>query len=128
MSSKQTFNVIFRIPKWLEGNLPSFEYFRKITLTCLQKARRCRDLTLWSLLTMNNNTPWITTSTIQTNGNRHHFFIRITLLGHILVHSFDKTVCFLFGADLADVLEYIFSTLFQRQTNLLRSQDSKEAM
>ena len=32
---------LFRIPTWLKDNLPSFEYFRKITLTkSLQKARR----------------------------------------------------------------------------------------
>ena len=35
---------MFRIPTWLEDNLPPFEYFRKIALTiCLQKIRKGRD-------------------------------------------------------------------------------------
>ena len=35
---------MFRIPKWLQNNLPSFEYFRKIALTTfIRKARRGRD-------------------------------------------------------------------------------------
>ena len=33
----------------------------------------------------------MTTPTIQTNGNQHHFFIGIPILGHVLVHSDDKT-------------------------------------
>ena len=93
MSSQQTSDGIFRIPKWLEENLSSFEYFRKITLTtCLRKARRGRDsLPLSLLIRYNTHAPWIATVTIQTNGNHHHFFIQIPILCHVLVHSIDKT-------------------------------------
>ena len=60
--------------------------------TFLRKPRRGRDSSTLSLLIRyNNHAPWITTSTIQTNGNHHHFFIRIPILGHVLVHSVDKT-------------------------------------
>ena len=43
------------------------------------------------LVRYNTYASWLTTSTIQTNGNHHHFFIRIPILGHVLVHSVDKT-------------------------------------
>ena len=91
MLSQQISDGIFRIPRWLEDNLPCFEYFRKITLTCLPKVRRGWDSSPLSLLRYNNHAPWITTSTIQTNGTHHHFFIRIPTLGHTLAHSVDKT-------------------------------------
>ena len=83
---------MFQILKWLEENLPSFEYFSKNTLTiCLRKAKRNRDSSSLSLLIRySTHAPWITTSTIQTNWNHHHFFIRIPILGHVLVHSIDK--------------------------------------
>ena len=66
-------------------------YFRKITLTaCLQKTRRGRDSSPLSLLTRyNSNAPWI--AIIQTNENHHHFFIWISILGQVLVHSVEKT-------------------------------------
>ena len=84
---------MFRISKWLEDNLPSFEYFRKITLTTyLQKARRGRDsLPLSLLIWYNTPATWIATSTIQIHGNYHHFFIQITIPGHVLVHSVYET-------------------------------------
>ena len=79
---------------WLEKNLPSFEPFRKIVLaTSLGKARRARNSSpSSSLIQYNTHIPWKTTSTIQTNGDHHHFFILIPILmlGHVLVHSVDK--------------------------------------
>ena len=61
-------------------------------ITCLRKARRGRDSSPLSLLIRyNTHAPWIATSTIQTNGNHQHFLIWIPILGHVLVHSFDKT-------------------------------------
>ena len=73
--------------------MPSFEYFRKFTLTSwLRKARRGRDSSPSSLLIRYNiHTPWKTTSTFQTNGKHHHFFVCIPILGHVLDHSVDKT-------------------------------------
>ena len=71
-----------------------FEYFRKIVLlTCLRKARTSRDSSLSSfLIRYNTHAPWKTTPTRkQTGGNHHHFFIRIPILGHVLVHSGDKS-------------------------------------
>ena len=73
------------------------------------------------------------------NNNNYHsnkrepppFFIRIPILGHVLVHSVDKTHV------LGVVLEFFFSTLFQHRTKDLfgvgtklkkGSQDSEEAM
>ena len=84
---------IFRMPNWLEENFSSFEYGRKITLTtCLQKARRGRESSLFSLLTRYNTyASWLTTSTIKINGNHDCFFIWIPILDHALVHSVDKT-------------------------------------
>ena len=43
------------------------------------------------LIWYNTPTPWMATSNIQTSKNHHHFFIRIPMLGHVLVHSVDKT-------------------------------------
>ena len=43
------------------------------------------------LVRYNTYASWLTTSNIQTNGNHHHFFIRIPILGHVLVHSVYKT-------------------------------------
>ena len=40
---------------------------------------------------MNFSYELLTTHTILTNGNHHHFFIRLPILGHVLVHSVDKT-------------------------------------
>ena len=71
-----------------------FEYFRKIvSLTCLRKARTSRDSSLSSfLIRYNTHAPWKTTPTRkQTGGNHRHFFIRIPILGHVLVHSGDKS-------------------------------------
>ena len=70
---------MFRIPIWLDDNLPFFEYFTKIVLTTsLRKARRGRDLSPSSLLKRyNTHTPWRTTSTIQTDRYQHHFFIQM---------------------------------------------------
>ena len=93
LSLQQTSDGIFQVTKFLEDNLHFFESFRKIALTtCLRKARRGRDSSPSSLLLRyNTHAPWRTISTIQTNGNNHHFFIRIPILGHILVHFVDKT-------------------------------------
>ena len=88
-----TSDGIFWILKWLEDNLCSFKYFKKITLlSCLQKARRSKDSSpLYLLIRYNTHAPWKTISTIQTNQNHNHFFIRIPILGHVLVHSVDKS-------------------------------------
>ena len=60
--------------------------------TCLRRTMRSRDSSpLFLLIRYNTHTPEITLSTIQTNGNHHHFLIRILILGHVLVHSVDKT-------------------------------------
>ena len=93
VSLYQTSNGIFQIPKWFKENLPCFEYFRKIILiTCLEKARRSRDsLPLSLLIWYTTHAPWIRTSNIQTNENHHHFFIWVPILGHVLVHSVEKT-------------------------------------
>ena len=82
-------------PTWLENNLPSFEYFRKIAMTTsLQKDRKGRESSPWSLLIRyNTHTFWITTSTFQTNGYHHHYFHSDNnpVLGHSLAHSVYKT-------------------------------------
>ena len=58
--------------------------------TFQQKARWGRDSSSSSLsIQCNIHTLWRKTSTIQTNGNHHRFFIRY--LGHAVVHSVDKT-------------------------------------
>ena len=81
MPLQQTSDETFCIPIWLGNNLPSFEYSRKIALTSLQKARGGRDsLRLSQLIQCNTHTPCRTTSTIQTNGYHHHFFIQIPAL------------------------------------------------
>ena len=69
-------------------------------------------------------------STIQTNGDHHHFFIQIAILGHVLVHSVDLTHVLVVTAELIWflLLNFVLSTLFQNQTNLLSSQDSEEAI
>ena len=57
----------------------------------LQKARKGRDSPPLSfLIRYNTHAPWITTSTIQTNGKHYHIFIRIPILCHVLIHSVDK--------------------------------------
>ena len=128
----------FRIPKWLDRNLPSFKYFRKITLTaCCRKARRGRDsLPSCLLIWYNTHAHWRTTSTIQTNENHHHFVICIPILGHILVHIVDKIHVLVVTVELIGCLVwligccswiYFLLTLFQHRTNLLGSQDSEEA-
>ena len=62
-----------------------------VLTVCLQKARRGRESSpLFLLIRYNTQPPWIIASIIQTNGNHHHFFIRIPILGHALVHSVDK--------------------------------------
>ena len=43
------------------------------------------------LIRYNTHAPWRITSTRkQTRGNHHHFFIRLQILAHVLVHSVDK--------------------------------------
>ena len=60
--------------------------------TCVRKARRGRDSSALSFSIRNStHAPWIATSTIQRNGSHQHFFIRIPRLGHVLVHSAEKT-------------------------------------
>ena len=58
------------------------------------------------------------------------FFNCTSILGHVLVHSVDKTHVLVVAAELIWLffLNIFFSTLFQHRTNLLRSQDSEEAM
>ena len=88
---------IFRIPTWLEDNLPSFVYFRKIALTAsLRKTRRGKESSPNRPIYLNSHThrPWRTTSTIQTNkrGAPPCFHSHSSLvLGHVLIHSVDKT-------------------------------------
>ena len=56
------------------------------------KARRGRDSSSSLSIQYNTHVPWRTTSTIQTNGELHHFsFDTNPVLGHVLVHYFDKT-------------------------------------
>ena len=51
VTSSQTSNGVFRFPTWVEDNVPSFEYFRKIALRkCLQITRKGRDSSPSSLL------------------------------------------------------------------------------
>ena len=69
-------DIVFRIPTWLEDNLPFFEHFRKIELTIfLRKARWWQSTSSSLLIYIHKNTyvPWRTASTIQTNGDHHHF-------------------------------------------------------
>ena len=95
----------------MEDNLPSFEYFRKITLTkYLRKARRGRYSSPSSLLIWcNSHAPWITTSTIQTIGNHHHFFIRLPIVGLVLAHPVDKTHVLVVTVELIWLLFLIIS-------------------
>ena len=97
---------IFRIPKWLEDNHPSLEYLQNISLTtCLWIARRGRYSSPSSLLILcNTHAPWRKTSTIRINGNYHHFFIRIPILRHVLVHSVDKTHVLILTVELIRLL------------------------
>ena len=54
------------------------------------KNRKGRDSSPSSLLLWYNTpTPWIPKSTTQTNRNHHHFFMRIQICSHVLVHSVD---------------------------------------
>ena len=93
--------------------MPSFEYFRKITLTtCLRNSWRGRDSSPLSLLIrFNTHATRITTSTIQTNRNHHNFFI------HFIINTWPSSGLFCrqnpwsgcnSGTDLIVVLEYIF--------------------
>ena len=86
---------------------------------CLRKARRGRDSSPSSLLIRwNSQTPWRTASTIQANGNHHHFFIRILILGHIQVHSIDKTHVLVVTVELIGLLFLnIFSLNFAPALN-----------
>ena len=86
------------------------------------------DLSL--LIWYNTHTPWIATSTIETNRNHHHFFIRVPILGYILVHSVYKTHVLVAIVELIWLmfLNIILSTLFQHWTNLSGSQDLGEAI
>ena len=89
----------------------------------LRNTRRDRDSLPSSLLIWCNTlAPWRTTSTIRTNGNHRHFFIQIPILSHVLVETVELICC------CSWIYIYIYSTLFQHQTNLLGSQGSKEAV
>ena len=92
---KKTSDRIFRIPRWLEDNLSSFQYSRKTArVRFLRKTRICRvSSPLSQLIQYNIHAPWRATSTIQTNRDHHHFFHLDTnpVLGHVLIHSVDKT-------------------------------------
>ena len=63
------------------------------TLSFLLFTQKHSLIDVWRGLWIRYNTygTWRTTSTIQTNGNHHHCFIWIPILGHVLVHSVDKT-------------------------------------
>ena len=100
------------------GNLPWFEYFRKIALTTsLRKARRGRHSSPSSfLIWCYTHTSWRTTSTIKTNGDHQHFFVWIPILYLTQWNWFSCSRI------------YFLSTLFQHWANLLGSQDSEEAM
>ena len=101
--------------------------FHNMLITCLRKAIRGRDSWPLSLLIWYNNpVPWITKSTIQTNGNCHHFFIQISILGYVLVHSIDKTHDAVVAVEMIWLLYlniYFFSTLLQHRTHFLGLQD-----
>ena len=92
---------------------------QKITLTtCLQKARRARDPSHLSLLILyNTHAPsWITASTIQKNGNHHHFFIWIPILYCWQNPCSDCNS----GTDLVVILEYIFFNFVSTRNKSLR--------
>ena len=123
---------IFQILKWLEDNLLSFEYFRKIGLiACHRKARRGRDSSLSSfLIRYNTLAPWRTTFSIQTNGNHHQFSFGYQYVATFWFILLTKPMFWLqewswFGCCF---WIYFLSTLFQDRTNLLGSQDSEESM
>ena len=104
-------------------NLPSFKYFRKITLlSCLRKARRSRDSSPLSLLIRyNTHAPWITASTIQANQNHNHFLFGYQYL--ITFGPFRSQNPFSgcnSGTDLVFVPEYIFFQLSSNTKKTLR--------
>ena len=116
-----------------------FEYFKKTSLTtCLGKARRGGDsLPLYLIIRYNTHAPsWITTSTIQTYGNHHHFFIGLPILG--IFHSDTNTILLTKPRSWLKQWNWFrcFSWLYffqlwaniQQQANILGSHDSKEAM
>ena len=77
----------------------------KLHWHCFRKARRGRDSPPSSLLIWcNTHTPWRTTFTVQTNGNQYQFFIRIPILGHVLVHFVDKTHVLVVSVELIGLL------------------------
>ena len=106
---------IFRIPKWLEHNLPPFEYFRKVTLTTwLRKAGRIRDSSLFKQTRA--------TCTIQTNDNHHHPFNWYTNTWPRSGPFFWQNLCSgrNSGTDLVVVLEYVFFQLCSKPNEALR--------
>ena len=106
---------------WLEDNLPSFKFFRKIALkTCLRKTGRGRDSSPSSLLIRyNTHAPCRITSIIHTNGNHHHSYIWISILGHVLFHSVDKTHVLVVTVELIGLLFFnIFSFNFAPTSNI----------
>ena len=86
-----------------------------------QNARRGRDSSpLFLLIRYNIDTPWITTCTIQTNGNHRHSLIPIPTLGHVLVHSVGKIHVLVVATDLVVVFEYIFLNFVSTPNKSLR--------
>ena len=105
-----------------------FEFLNGSRIICLllnfseklhSKSWKGRDSSPLSLLIRyNTHAPWKTTSTIQTNGNHHHFFIRISILGHVLVYSVDKTHDLVVTVELIGLLFFnIFSFNFAPTPN-----------
>ena len=105
---------------------------RILLTTSLQKDRRGRLIAFISVNTINTQTPWRTTSTIQTNWYHHYFFYLGTNLvfGYILIHSFDKTYVLVVTVELIWLLLWnIFSFNFVPTSNKfpIGWQDSEEA-
>ena len=121
MSSKETSDGIFQIPTWLEDNLSSFEYFRKITLTTsLRKARRGRDSSPSSLLIRySTHTPEEQHLPFKqtANGDDHPFFIEFESC-IVAVHFIDKTHVLIVAVELIWLLFLnILSVNFVPTTN-----------
>ena len=76
------------------------------TLSFLLFTQKHFLIDVWSGLWIRYNTygPWRTTSIIQTNGNHRHCFIWIPILGHVLVHSVDKTHVLVVAVELIRLL------------------------
>ena len=112
MSSQQTSNEIFRIPKWLENNLPSFETH------CLHLLIRYNTHTSWE-----KHRPFKQTGTITNFSFGYQSCIWLRLGPFCWQNPCSGRFS---GINLVAVFGCFLSTLFQHRTNLLGSQDLEE--